>query len=85
MRMPRHDADATVSEPEIVPDLFITSALVERNSHVIRFVGFVRTPQMCTVREEHRVVVRLTMPIDVARGMRKEVEKALREGEEREG
>lgn len=82
--MPRHEAEATVSEPLIVPDLFITSAIVERNSHVVRFVGFVRTPKMCCVGEEHRVVVRLTMTVDVARGLDEDFARALREGEGRE-
>lgn len=81
--MPRHDADATVNEPLIVPDLFITAATVERNSHVVRFVGMVRIPRVNGETEELRIVARLSIPIDVARGLRREVEMALREGEER--
>jgi hypothetical protein len=82
--MPRHDADAAVTEPLVIPDLFITAATVERNSHNLRFVGMVRLPRINGEPEELRVVVRLSMPVDMARGLRREVDRALREGEERE-
>jgi hypothetical protein len=83
--MPRHDADAPVSEPLIVPDLFITAARIERNSHVLRFVGMVRIPRVDDGElEELRIVVRLSMPVDAVRGLRRALIRAMSEGEERE-
>lgn len=79
--MPIHDSDATVSEPLIVPDLYITDATIERNSHVARFVGFVRIPRIGAETEELRIVARLSMPVDMVRRLRWQVERAIREGE----
>ena len=82
--MAKHDSDASISEPFAIPDLFITEAVVERNSHALRFVGMVRLPRVSGDTEELRIVVRLTMPIDAVRRLRTQIGLMLREGEERE-
>lgn len=82
--MPRHDADAPTTEPLIVPDLFITGATVERNSHIVRLVGMVRIPRVGNESEELRIVVRLAMPVDAARDLHRAIEQAMGECGKRE-
>lgn len=52
--MAKHDIDGVVTEPFAVPDLFVTTASIERNSHVLRFVGMVRLPRINADKEELR-------------------------------
>lgn len=54
-----------LTEPSIVPDVLLTGATIEMSEHVCRITGWTDLPP--GEPKERRVVVRLVLPIDVAK------------------
>lgn len=78
--MATHAPEPPLTEPLIVPCLFVTGAAIERTAHVIRIIGWTATPSLGGEMEERRIVVRFAIPLDAARWLRDQLAKALREG-----
>jgi hypothetical protein len=67
-----------LSEPLILQDLVITGAEIEADRHLVRFVGWTLA-KTGNIAAERRIVARLAMPIDAARGLWADLAGALRE------
>jgi hypothetical protein len=67
------------TEPLIIADIVITGAEIEAGQHLVRFVGWTLTKTGKVDPPERRIVVRLSMPIDVAREIWADLADALRE------
>jgi hypothetical protein len=68
-----------LTEPLIVPDLVITGAEIEADQHLVRLVGWTLAKIGNLDPAERRIVVRLGVPIDVARVIWADLADALRE------
>lgn len=69
--------DAAFTEPNVIPDVFVTGAAVESSNHIVRIVGWVQLPYLSGDAEERRIVVRFVMAADVAIGLRDDLIKHL--------
>lgn len=74
--------NAPLTEPVIVPDLFITGGSIELMNGVVRFVGWTHVPQLGGETEERRIVVRISLPLSKARELS---QKLLQEANKRAG
>lgn len=70
-----------LSEPLVVPCLFITGMAIEPSDYVIRLVGWVQLPMLGGEADERRIVIRFVMPIDAARGLRNGLTKVFRKSD----
>ena len=71
---------APFTEPLIVPDIVITGAEIEAaGPHIVRVVGWTLTKTDKLDTPERRIVVRLSVPLDVAREIWADLADALRE------
>ena len=68
-----------LTEPLIVQDLFITGVEIEAAQHFARFVGWTLSKTDKRDTPERRIVMRLALPIDVAREIWADLADALRE------
>ena len=68
-----------LTEPLIVQDLVITGAEIEADQHLVRFAGWTLSKTGKLEPAERRIVVRLAMPIDVARTLWADLADALRQ------
>jgi hypothetical protein len=68
-RLPSAEAEAPLSEPHIIDDLFLDGLEVRAGAHVARFVGWVSTPNVGPESQERRIVVRFALPLDAARAL----------------
>lgn len=69
-----------LTEPVIVPCLFITGGAIETSHDLVRFVGWVAIPELGGETAERRIAVRFAMPTDVARGLFSQGSRATRRG-----
>lgn len=67
-----------LSEPEIVPCIFVSGFSVVPAGRVVRFVGWVELPALGDEPIERRIVVRFVMTVEAARALRDDLAKALR-------
>lgn len=74
------------TEPEPVPDLFVTAVALDGTGEYLRFTGWVaHASQQSTLAvepvPEHRVVVRLVMPPSTARDLAQRLRRFLPRGD----
>lgn len=72
--------DTPLSEPEIVPCLYVTGVAIEIADTVVRFVGWVKLPALGGETEERRIVVRFAMSNSQARNFQTVLRKGLARG-----
>lgn len=78
--MNNQSLEPPLTEPLIVPCLFVTGAAIERTQHVVRLVGWLTTLDLGGEAQERRIVARCAMAIDTARKLAREISGAVREG-----
>ena len=66
-----------LTEPEIVPCLFITGGAIEAGESTLRLVGWVQLPALGGETEERRIQVRLAMPLGAAMTLHRDLTKEL--------
>lgn len=71
---------APLSEPEIIPCLFISGLAVEISDSVVRLVGWVTLPALSAEGGERRVVIRCAMSNTHARHFQAALRKGLTRG-----
>ncbi len=71
-------ADDPLTEPELVPCLYVTGAAVEAGPHVLRIVGWVALPDLGGETTQRRIVLRCAMALDTARLLRSDLTRKLR-------
>lgn len=77
--MARLIEEPPLTEPLIVPCLYVTGAAVERADHAVRIVGWVHLPVLGGETDERRIVIRFAMPIDSARKLSHALASIMRE------
>lgn len=55
-----------LTEPEVIPCVFLTGGAIEAGESTVRFVGWVQLPMLGGETEERRIQVRFAMPVDNA-------------------
>lgn len=69
-----------LTEPEIVPCLYVTGLAIEIADAVVRFVGWVHLPALGGETEERRIVVRFAVSNVQARNVQAVLKKGLARG-----
>lgn len=69
-----------LTEPEIVPCLFVTGLAIEIADSVVRLVGWVTLPSLGGETEERRIVMRVAMSNTQARNFQSILRKGLSAG-----
>lgn len=66
MTIEADEPDPALTEPTVVPCLYVTGMHIEISDAVVRLVGWVALPRIDGQPEERRIVIRFAMPMDVA-------------------
>lgn len=66
-----------LTEPLIVPCLYVTGLAVEIEGNVVRVIGWTHVPAIGGETEERRITVRFTMPMNATRRLRDDLNKKL--------
>lgn len=73
-------AEPVLTEPVIIPCVYLTGAAVEVSRHSVRLIGWVDLPDLGGETTERRIQVRAAMTVGAARVLRDDLVKVLREG-----
>lgn len=71
---------SALTEPEIIPCLYVTGLAIEIADSVVRLVGWVSLPNLGTEIEERRIVMRCAMSNSQARNFEAVLRKGLTRG-----
>lgn len=74
------DEPSALTEPVVVPCLFLTGVGVELNSGIVRFVGWTEMPDFGSEVTERRIAMRVSLPAEAARELAADIRKALARG-----
>ncbi len=67
-----------LTEPVIVPCLYLTGGEIEIGAGVVRFVGWTQMPGLGGQTEERRIEVRFALPVEEARRLAAKLQHELR-------
>lgn len=70
-------SNAPLTEPEIVPCLFVTGAAIDTATGCVRIVGWNHVPALGGETEERRVVVRVALPPRTAHDLAAQLQDVL--------
>lgn len=77
MREDGHEQPA-LTEPVIVPCLYLTGGEIEVGAGIVRFVGWTQMPAFGGQTEERRIEVRFAIPVDEARRLAAKLQHEIR-------
>lgn len=66
-----------LTEPVIIPCLYVTGLAVEVTRHAVRLVGFVELPDLGGETHERRIAGRLAMTLEAALALRDDLSAVL--------
>jgi hypothetical protein len=68
------------TEPVVIPCLFTSGCACEFAESFVRIVAWVDLPSLPHEPHERRIIARLVLPKDVARGLERELKQGLKKG-----
>lgn len=72
------EASPVLTEPVIIPCVYLTGASVEVSRHAVRLIGWVDLPDLGGETTERRIQVRAAMTVEAGQALRDDLAKVLR-------